>query len=126
MYNTPATYTWYMVGLVLQWLKQQGGLTQIAELNRQKADKLYQFIDDQPFYHNPIQERFRSTMNIPFTLANDDLNAPFLAQAEEAGLCNLKGHRTVGGMRASLYNAMPMEGVDALISFMDDFARNNQ
>ncbi len=125
MYNTPATYSWYLAGLVFKWLKAQGGVNAMAEMNRRKASKLYEFIDDNGFYANPIEPRFRSWMNIPFTLADDSLNSAFLKGADERGLLNLKGHRSVGGMRASIYNAMPEAGVDALIDYMAGFAKEH-
>ncbi|HLV76382.1 MAG TPA: 3-phosphoserine/phosphohydroxythreonine transaminase [Marinobacter sp.] len=123
MYNTPATYSWYLAGLVFKWLKAQGGVKAMGEINARKAAKLYDFIDTSDFYANPIEPRFRSWMNVPFTLADDALNADFLKGAEARRLLNLQGHRSVGGMRASIYNAMPEEGVDALIDFMAEFAR---
>ena len=123
MYNTPATYSWYLAGLVFKWLKEQGGVRAMGEVNRRKASKLYGFIDENDFYANPISPRFRSWMNIPFTLADDALNSAFLKGANERGLLNLKGHRSVGGMRASVYNAMPEAGVDALIDYMTVFAK---
>ncbi len=123
MYNTPPTYAWYLAGLVFAWLKQQGGLTAIAEVNRSKADRLYHFIDSSDFYYNPVERTARSWMNIPFILAEQTLDGAFLEQAKAAGLVNLKGHRSVGGMRASIYNAMPLEGVDALVEFMKEFER---
>ncbi|MEE9303934.1 MAG: 3-phosphoserine/phosphohydroxythreonine transaminase [Thiotrichaceae bacterium] len=125
MYNTPPTYGWYLAGLVFQWIKQMGGLSAIAEINERKASKLYTMIDGSSFYNSPVDPECRSWMNIPFTLANADLDADFLAQAAEKGLVTLKGHRSVGGMRASIYNAMPEEGVDALIAFMQEFKGNN-
>lgn len=121
MYNTPATYSWYLAGLVFKWLKVRGGVEAMGEVNLRKARKLYGFIDDSAFYANPIDPRFRSWMNVPFTLADDALNSAFLKGADERGLLNLKGHRSVGGMRASIYNAMPEEGVDALIDYMKTF-----
>ena len=121
MYNTPPTYSLYLAGLVFQWLKDQGGLEAIGVINRRKADKLYSYIDDSSFYANPVEVVSRSTMNIPFTLADAGLEKQFLAEADQAGLLNLKGHRSVGGMRASIYNAVPEQAVDALISFMKDF-----
>jgi phosphoserine aminotransferase len=121
MLNTPPTYSWYLAGLVFQWLKAQGGVEAMHRRNQRKAEKLYRAIDASSFYHNPVQPDSRSLMNIPFTLADKQLDAEFVRQAEEAGLTNLKGHRAVGGMRASIYNAMPEEGVDALVSFMADF-----
>jgi phosphoserine aminotransferase len=121
MLNTPPTYSWYLAGLVFQWLKTQGGLEEMQRRNRRKAEKLYRAIDESAFYANPVRPDSRSLMNIPFTLANSELDGEFLRQAEQAGLTNLKGHRSVGGMRASIYNAMPEEGIDALVSFMADF-----
>jgi phosphoserine aminotransferase len=123
MFNTPATYSWYLAGLVFKWLKDQGGVRAIGELNARKAQKLYHFIDTNPFYANPIDPRFRSWMNVPFILADEALNSAFLKGADERQLLNLKGHRSVGGMRASIYNAMPEAGVDALIAYMSEFAR---
>ena len=125
MYNTPPTYSWYLAGLVFEWLKGQGGLQAMAEINRRKAGKLYDLIDGSDFYHNPVDPQCRSWMNVPFTLADADLDATFLEQAKAAGLLTLKGHRSVGGMRASIYNAMPEEGVDALVSFMKDFEQRH-
>ena len=121
MYNTPPTYSWYMAGLVFKWLKRQGGLEKIAEVNRRKAKKLYDYIDSSDFYHNPVRPQDRSIMNVPFTLADPALDQTFLKESDAAGLKYLKGHRLVGGMRASIYNAMPEAGVDALIAFMKDF-----
>lgn len=123
MYNTPATYSWYLAGLVFQWLKQKGGLQGMAEINQRKAAKLYAAIDGSDFYANPVDVRYRSWMNIPFTLANSDLDKTFLTEAAKEGLLTLKGHRDLGGMRASIYNAMPEEGVDKLIEFMSEFER---
>jgi phosphoserine aminotransferase len=123
MYNTPPTYAWYLAGLVFQWLKELGGLAAMAERNRRKADKLYAAIDGSGFYHNPVDPGCRSWMNVPFILADPGLDGDFLAEAAQAGLLTLKGHRSVGGMRASIYNAMPEAGVDALIAFMADFER---
>ncbi|MCY4427518.1 MAG: 3-phosphoserine/phosphohydroxythreonine transaminase [Halieaceae bacterium] len=122
MFNTPPTYALYLTGLVLAWLEARGGLEAIEAVNRRKAEKLYRMIDDCDFYSNPVAEHCRSLMNIPFTLADDALDKIFLAQAREAGLLNLKGHRSVGGMRASLYNAISEQAVDVLIDFMRDFA----
>ncbi len=123
MYNTPATYSWYLAGLVFKWLKEQGGVKAMGEINLRKARKLYDFIDTNEFYANPIDPRFRSWMNVPFTLADDALNGEFLKGANARGLLNLAGHRSVGGMRASIYNAMPEAGVDALINYMTEFAK---
>jgi phosphoserine aminotransferase len=125
MYNTPPTYALYLAGLVFQWVKDLGGLAGMAEINKRKADKLYAAIDNSGFYQNPVNPKYRSWMNIPFTLNDSSLDADFLAGAKEAGLLTLKGHRSVGGMRASIYNAMPEEGVDALIAYMQDFAKRN-
>jgi len=125
MYNTPPTYSWYLAGLVFEWLKEQGGVAAMAELNRRKAEKLYGFIDASDFYANPVAMANRSRMNVPFTLADDALDKTFLAESEQAGLMNLAGHRSVGGMRASIYNAVPEEGVDALIEFMAEFAKRH-
>jgi phosphoserine aminotransferase len=123
MLNTPPTFAWYVAGLVLRWVKAQGGLAAMAERNRAKAQRLYAFIDDSGFYRNPVAVHCRSWMNVPFTLADAQLDQTFLSEAQAAGLANLAGHRSVGGMRASLYNAMPPEGVEALIAFMREFAR---
>lgn len=123
MSNTPPAYAWYIAGLVFQWLKAQGGLIEMGKRNQQKAEMLYGAIDGSNFYHNPIHPAYRSWMNIPFTLADEALNQTFLDESKAAGLLNLKGHRSVGGMRASIYNAMPPEGVHALIDFMNGFAR---
>ena len=123
MYNTPNTFAWYLSGLVFKWLKEQGGLTAMGQTNHQKASTLYSYIDGSDFYRNQVNPDYRSIMNIPFQLADERLDERFLAEANEAGLMGLKGHRFVGGMRASLYNAMPLEGVKVLIDFMDEFAR---
>ncbi len=123
MYNTPPTYAWYLAGLVFKWIKKQGGLEGVAEINKRKSDNLYAAIDNSEFYKNPVDKEFRSWMNIPFTLANSDLDDEFLGLAEERGLVSLKGHRSVGGMRASIYNAMPESGVEALIDLMADFEK---
>jgi phosphoserine aminotransferase len=121
MFNTPPTFAWYLSGKVFTWLKGQGGLESIGEINNLKAQRLYDFIDESDLYSNPVFEENRSIMNIPFLLADPELDAEFLHDAENAGLLNLKGHRSVGGMRASIYNAVPIEAVDALINFMGDF-----
>jgi len=125
MLNTPPTFGWYLAGLVFKWLKSQGGLEVVGERNRSKAALLYAAIDASAFYANPVARPDRSWMNIPFTLARSELDGEFLEQAEQAGLMNLKGHRSVGGMRASIYNAMPQEGVQALVDFMAEFERAN-
>jgi len=122
MLNTPPTFAWYLSGLVFEWLKRQGGLTKIADINQSKANKLYATIDQNEFYQNIIDPAYRSWMNVPFTLKRSELDTLFLQQADEAGLSNLKGHRFSGGMRASIYNAMPEAGVDALVDFMQAFA----
>ncbi|TDJ41089.1 MAG: 3-phosphoserine/phosphohydroxythreonine transaminase [Gammaproteobacteria bacterium] len=121
MSNTPPTYAWYLAALVFRWLKNNGGLEAMEARNRRKADKLYEAIEQSNFYHCPIMKDARSMMNVPFTLPNPDFDGSFLAGAEERGLLNLKGHRSVGGMRASLYNAVPEAAVDALIEFMNEF-----
>lgn len=121
MYNTPPTYSWYLSGLVFDWLLKNGGLETMGERNRAKAEKLYNAIDASSLYSNPVDEDCRSWMNVPFILADAELDATFLAEAAKKDLVTLKGHRSVGGMRASIYNAMPTEGVDALISFMAEF-----
>lgn len=123
--NTPATFAWYVAGLVLRWLKRQGGLAAMGAHNRAKAQLLYDTIDASGFYRNPVDARCRSWMNVPFTLADPRLDESFLAGARSGGLVNLAGHRSVGGMRASLYNAMPFAGVEALVAFMRDFARRH-
>lgn len=122
MYNTPPTFAWYVAGKVFKWLKAMGGVQSMGEVNNRKAKKLYSFIDESNFYSNNIQEPNRSIMNIPFLLGDENLNKQFLEESKEAGLLALKGHRSVGGMRASIYNAMPEEGIDALIEFMAEFS----
>ncbi|QPK64559.1 3-phosphoserine/phosphohydroxythreonine transaminase [Methylomonas sp. LL1] len=125
MLNTPATYNWYLLGLVLQWLKGEGGVAAIEQRNIQKADKLYRAIDQSSLYSNPVAKDCRSRMNIPFVLADAGLDKEFLSLADKNGLSTLAGHRSVGGMRASIYNAMPEAGVDALIAFMAEFERTH-
>ena len=125
MYNTPPTYSWYLAGLVFQWLKRQGGLAAMEKLNQRKAGKLYDYIDNSGFYSNPVAKPDRSWMNVPFVLADAALDKQFLKEADAARLLNLAGHRSVGGMRASIYNAVPEAAVDALIEFMKDFAKRN-
>jgi phosphoserine aminotransferase len=125
MLNTPPTFGWYFAGLVFKWLQAQGGLQTIGERNRTKAETLYGYIDASGFYRNPVSKDARSWMNVPFTLAKPQLDKTFLSEANAAGLTNLEGHRSVGGMRASLYNAMPLEGVQALIGFMQEFQRRH-
>lgn len=125
MSNTPPTYSWYLAGLVFKYLKANGGVEAIAKVNEAKAKKLYDYIDGSDFYKNPVEVHSRSWMNVPFTLPSADLDAAFLAGATDKGLAALKGHRSVGGMRASIYNAMPEAGVDALIDYMREFAAAN-
>jgi len=125
MYNTPPTYAWYLAGLVFQLLKKRGGLKAMAEINKRKAEKLYAAIDGSGFYKNPVEKSARSWMNVPFTLKDSALDKALLSEASKAGLKTLEGHRSVGGMRASIYNAMPEAGVDTLVEFMGDFARRN-
>ena len=125
MYNTPPTYSIYMAGLIFQWLKRQGGVAAIEDKNRAKAELLYQAIDTSGLYVNRVQAECRSRMNVPFFLRNEALNDAFLSGAREAGLLQLKGHKSVGGMRASLYNAMPLAGVQALVSYMQEFERTH-
>ena len=125
MLNTPPTFGWYFAGLVFKWLKKQGGLEAMAERNRTKAAKLYDFIESSGFYRSPVAKNARSWMNVPFTLAKPDLDKTFCEEAKKSGLVNLEGHRSVGGMRASIYNAMPPEGIDALIKYMKEFQARN-
>ena len=126
MLNTPPTFGIYIAGLVFHWLKRQGGLSGIAAVNAEKARILYSAIDDSDgFYTNPVDPDCRSAMNVPFILANADLDAAFLAEAKAAGVLGLKGHKSVGGMRASIYNAVSLEAVQALVAFMNDFAKRN-
>ncbi|HSH85006.1 MAG TPA: 3-phosphoserine/phosphohydroxythreonine transaminase [Guyparkeria sp.] len=125
MFNTPPTYAWYMAGLVFEQLLASGGLEEMAKINRRKADKLYAAIDGSDFYRNPVEPAYRSWMNVPFMLADDALDKTFLDEAGRQGLVTLSGHRSVGGMRASIYNAMPEAGVDALVHFMNDFAKRH-
>lgn len=122
MYNTPPTFAIYMAGLVFKWLKAKGGLTAMAQHNAEKAQLLYDYLDASDFYQSPIRVENRSRMNIPFTLKNNALDNDFLKGAQQHGLLQLKGHKLVGGMRASIYNAMPIEGVRSLVAFMDTFA----
>lgn len=123
MYNTPPTFGWYLAGLIFKWVKQQGGLEAMERINQIKQRTLYHAIDGSELYSNPINPVDRSWMNIPFRLADDRLDRPFLAGAEERGLLNLKGHRSVGGMRASIYNAVGQDAVDALVAYMAEFER---
>ena len=121
MLNTPPTFAWYMAGKVFRWLKSLGGLEAVKERNYLKASTLYDYIDRSDFYSNPVAKNNRSIMNIPFILKSPDLDGTFLKEAESENLLNLKGHRSVGGMRASIYNAMPQEAIDDLIAFMEAF-----
>ena len=123
MWNTPSTLSWYLAALVFEWLAEQGGLAAMGKINERKAAKLYAAIDGSDFYASPVELSARSWMNVPFTLADPELDKTFLQESKAAGLTNLKGHRVVGGMRASLYNAMPEAGVDALVAFMADFEK---
>lgn len=125
MLNTPPTFAWYMSGLVFEWIEQEGGLAKMQKRAIARAKMLYEAIDMSDFYRNPVVPKYRSLMNVPFLLADDLLNDAFIAEAKEKGLVGLEGHRSVGGMRASLYNAMPISGVETLITFMQDFARNH-
>ena len=125
MFNTPPTFAWYLSGLVFKWLKEQGGIAEIEKRNKAKAELLYKTIDDSNFYRNQVADANRSRMNIPFQLANSALDELFLKESLAAGLHALKGHRVVGGMRASIYNAMPLEGVQALTNFMIDFEKRH-
>ncbi|WP_295797954.1 3-phosphoserine/phosphohydroxythreonine transaminase [uncultured Microbulbifer sp.] len=125
MDNTPPTFAWYLSGLVFKWLKAQGGVAAMAEFSKQKSALLYDFLDRSEFFSSPVEKSSRSRMNVPFVLADDRLDKQFLAESEEAGLLNLKGHRSVGGMRASLYNAVSLEAVEALVAFMAEFEQRN-
>lgn len=125
-YNTPPTYSWYITSLVLAWTKQQGGVAKLYEINKRKAAKLYNFVEQHPeFYSCHIHPECRSMMNVVFTMRDESLTTLFVEEATKVGLTNLKGHRTVGGLRASIYNAMPEAGVDALINFMADFKKKH-
>jgi phosphoserine aminotransferase len=125
MLNTPPTFGWYIAGLVLKWIKAEGGLEAMGTRNRAKAELLYRAIDESGFYRSPVAKNCRSWMNVPFTLPRPELEQTFLTEAKAAGLVSLEGHRSVGGMRASLYNAMPLEGVQALVAFMKEFQRRH-
>lgn len=125
LYNTPPCYTIYMCKLVLEWIKSLGGLEVIAERNRKKAKILYDFLDNSKMFRGTVVPEDRSLMNVPFVTDSEELNAKFIKEAKEAGFINLKGHRTVGGMRASIYNAMPIEGVEKLVEFMTKFEKEN-
>lgn len=125
MYNTPPTYGIYILGLVLDWIKDMGGLEAMAEVNKKKAALLYDFLDSSKLFKPTVQGKDRSLMNIPFVTGNDEMDAKFVSEAKKAGFINLKGHRSVGGMRASIYNAMPIEGVEKLVAFMKEFEAAN-
>ena len=125
LYNTPPCYNIYICGKVFKWLKNQGGLEAMKAMNEEKANILYSYLDSQDYYIAPVEKQVRSIMNVTFVTGNPDLDKKFAKEAEAAGLVNLKGHRSVGGMRASIYNAMPKEGVIALVQFMKKFAKEN-
>lgn len=125
MYNTPPTYSIYILKLVLEWIKEKGGIEKLQELNEEKAAVLYDFLDSSKLFKGTVVPEDRSLMNIPFVTGNEELDAKFVKEAKEAGFVNLKGHRTVGGMRASIYNAMPKEGVEKLVEFMKKFEAEN-
>ncbi|HXF77858.1 MAG TPA: 3-phosphoserine/phosphohydroxythreonine transaminase [Usitatibacter sp.] len=125
MLNTPPTFAVYLAGLTFKWLLERGGLAAIEKVNARKSRMLYDYIDGQDFYSNPVAREDRSRMNVPFRLRDDALDAKFLAEAEARGLSQLKGHRSVGGMRASIYNAMPVEGVEALVEYLEEFRKKN-
>ncbi len=125
LYNTPPAYGIYICGKVFQWLKSRGGLEAMKQYNEQKAKILYDFLDESKLFHGTVVKKDRSLMNVPFVTGDKELDAKFVKEAEAAGFVNLKGHRTVGGMRASIYNAMPIEGVEKLVAFMAEFEKNN-
>jgi len=126
LYNTPPTFAIYMAKLVFEWLKELGGLKKMGEINQKKADLLYNYIESSTLFKSPVQKESRSIMNIPFVTGSPDLDAAFVKESQKVELETLKGHRSVGGMRASIYNAMPARGVEKLIAFMEDFEKNNQ
>ena len=126
MYNTPPCYNIYICGKVFQWLLNLGGLEVMKQRNEEKAKILYDYLDGSQLFHGTVEKKDRSLMNVPFVTGSDELNAKFVAEADAAGFKNLKGHRSVGGMRASIYNAMPKAGVEALVSFMEDFEKKNR
>lgn len=126
MYNTPPCFPIYMAMLVLEWIKEKGGVKEMQKINEYKAGLLYDFIDSSDFYTNSVEKKDRSIMNVPFVTPSEELDAKFVKEAAAAGLVSLKGHRLVGGMRASIYNAMPVEGVKKLIAFMEEFEQNNK
>lgn len=126
LYNTPPCYSIYVAGLVFEWLDELGGVKAIEAINKEKAKILYDFLDQSKMFTSSVEKKYRSIMNVTFTTSSDELNAKFVAEAEKEGLCALKGHRSVGGMRASIYNAMPIEGVKKLVEFMERFEKNNK
>ncbi len=126
LYNTPPCYSIYMAGLVFEWIKEKGGLDSIKKLNYEKAKILYDYLDQSSLFSSPVQKESRSIMNVPFVTGNKEIDAKFLEEASSRGLKTLKGHRTVGGMRASIYNAMPLDGVKALVKFMEEFEKKNR
>ncbi|MBQ6796049.1 MAG: 3-phosphoserine/phosphohydroxythreonine transaminase [Clostridia bacterium] len=126
MYNTPPCYSIYISKLVFEWVKSMGGVAELEKLNKAKAAVLYDFLDNSSMFRGTVVKEDRSLMNVPFITGNEELDKKFVAEAKEAGFVNLKGHRTVGGMRASIYNAMPIEGVQALVDFMEKFEKNNK
>ena len=126
MYNTPPTYSIYIMKLVLEWIKEKGGIAAVQKMNEEKAKILYDFLDSSEMFKGTVVKEDRSLMNVPFVTGNEELDAKFVKEAKEAGFVNLKGHRTVGGMRASIYNAMPIEGVKALVEFMKKFEAENK
>lgn len=126
LYNTPPCYCIYICKLVLEWLKEMGGVEKMQEINEKKAKILYDFLDSSEMFKGTVEKKDRSLMNVPFVTGNEELDAKFVKEAAQAGFVNLKGHRTVGGMRASIYNAMPVEGVEALVKFMAEFEKNNK
>ena len=125
LFNTPPTYTIYICGKVFKWLKAQGGLEAMKKRNEEKAKILYDFLDRSRLFRGTVEKKDRSIMNVPFVTGDKDMDAKFVAEAKAAGFVNLKGHRTVGGMRASIYNAMPIEGVQKLVEFMEKFEKEN-
>ncbi|MBR1524152.1 MAG: 3-phosphoserine/phosphohydroxythreonine transaminase [Lachnospiraceae bacterium] len=126
LYNTPPAYNIYVCGLVFKWLKKMGGLAEMKKINEEKAKVLYDYLDASKMFKGTVVPEYRSLMNVPFVTDSDDLNKKFIAEADAAGFVNLKGHRTVGGMRASIYNAMPIEGVKKLVEFMEKFEEENK
>ena len=126
MYNTPPAYGIYFCGKVFKWLKNKGGLAAMKAYNEKKAKILYDFLDESKLFKGTVRKEDRSLMNVPFVTGNKELDAKFVKEAEAAGFVNLKGHRSVGGMRASIYNAMPIEGVEKLVAFMKEFEEKNQ